>query len=58
METIYKREKISVLKKNQCMMSIGAVKDVERELEMRKNGCKSQGVIALQQNHERSELIS
>lgn len=47
-----------MLKKNQCMMSIGAVKDVERELEMRKNGCKSQGVIALQQNHERSELIS
>lgn len=47
-----------MLKKNQCMMSIGAVKDVERELEMRKNGCQKQDVIFLQQNDYRSELMS
>lgn len=40
-ETIYKREKTSVLKKNQCEMSIGVVKDVERALLQRKSGCQS-----------------
>lgn len=57
-KTIYKREKTSILKKNQCEMSIEVVKDVERTLEQRKSGCQSQNVIILQQNHNRNELVS
>lgn len=57
-ETIYKREKTSVLKKRQCEISIGVVKDIESELEQRKSGCQSQNVIVLQHNHYMRELMS